>query len=696
MTISGRPWRTATRDKASRLALRHLHLAAFAPVLALAAFVRLYDLGHGHPGLAIYTSISSHAYKSFHNWFYPNMFADGSILADKPPLFFWYQGLFIALLGPSNVSFRLPVALAGICSVVLLYVIVRRCSGTVPALIAAAALAIMPIDVNYSRGTFIEPAVTVTMLLAAYFVVRAVQEKREGFYYVGAFVLGLAFMVKLWQGLMPAPAFALLALAYRWQPWPDLVKIGLKCAAVFLVTAFWWPVIVWLTPGAYDAVMHADSVWHMIFGWNLFERYGELEYGARHRRDILWFVTGPMSVYFGTSLVPAALLGTFAVIGAGWHRAWDAGTRVWNSLSDQLLPLPEGEGWGEGETSTRKFSVLAERLRSLVGPVWTRRLSRPVPADALPGLGLGFLWLVWLGIGVIGFGGASIRLATYWTVTTPAVAALAGIGIASIPALVRRGSVGAWLVFLGALASVFYCTYVFGVFREVAPHFRTASNISLLFVGMIVVAAVFIYFRPQARPGGWRPFGFDVPATTLVAVCIGAVALTATVTYHNLTNPRDDTLGRIGFDQIDIPGFTGPEPTRDEQRKQRQGALITAIVRIEFDQLEDTLEYVRSRRGDARYLLASDTYNTGAMVALITGEPVLPLYSEYRMEALIDDAEFKRLLDEGHIPFILTTSNMLYMDFDLYTRMRTSALDITTGSGLPKRGEYELLWVTDW
>ena len=91
-------------------------------------------------------------------------------------------------------------------------------------------------------------------------------------------------MVKLWQGLMPAPAFALLALAYRWQPWPDLVKVGLKCAAIFLVTAFWWPVIVWLTPGAYDAVMHADSVWHMIFGWNLFERYGELEYGARHRK----------------------------------------------------------------------------------------------------------------------------------------------------------------------------------------------------------------------------------------------------------------------------------------------------------------------------------------------------------------------------------------------------------------------------
>ena len=655
---------------AARLATRHLHMAAFAPVLAVAALMRLYDLSHGHPGLAIYTSISSHAYKSFHNWLYPNMFADGSILADKPPLFFWYQGLFIAMLGPSNLSFRLPVAIAGICSVVLLYVIVRRCSGAVPALIAAATLAVMPLDVNYSRATFIEPVTTATMMFAAYFVVRAVQEKREGFYYVGAFILGLAFMVKLWQGLLPAPAFALLALAYRWQPWPSLVRTGLKCAAIFLVTAFWWPALVWLTPGAYDTVMHADNVWDMIFGWNLFERYGELEYGARHRRDILWFVTGPMSVYFGASLFPAAVLGVFAVLGGGWNRAWEFGARHWSTVSC-------------------RFPGLADRARSYVGPVWTRRLSRSAPADALPGLDLGVLWLVWFGVGRIGFGGASIRLATYWTVTTPAVAALAGIGVASIPALLRRGSVAAWLVFAGALAGVLYCASVYGQVREIAPYFRTASNLALVFAVAIAAAAVFVYFR-------WRPRGIDLAALTLAVACIGAVALTATVTVHNVTNPRDDTLGRIGFDQIDIPGFSGPEPTLAEQRRQRQGALITAIVRTEFDQLEAALEYVRQRRGDARYILASDTYNTGAMVALITGQPVLPLYSEYRMVPLIDDAEFNRLLDAGEIPFILTTNHMLYMDFDLYTRMRTSSLDVTTRSGLPRDGEMELLRVTDW
>ena len=91
----------------------------------------------------------------------------------------------------------------------LLYVIVRCCSGTVP------ALAAMPLDVNYSRATFIEPVTTATMMFAAYFVVGAVQERRERFYYVGAFILGLAFMIKLWQGLLPARAFALITAIVR-------------------------------------------------------------------------------------------------------------------------------------------------------------------------------------------------------------------------------------------------------------------------------------------------------------------------------------------------------------------------------------------------------------------------------------------------------------------------------------------------
>ena len=635
--------------------------------MALASFLRLYDLGQGHPGLAIYTSISSHAYKSFHNWLYPNMFADGSILADKPPLFFWYQGLFIALLGPSNLAFRLPVALAGICSVILLYIIVRRTAGSTPALIAAAALAIMPLDVNYARSTFIEPVTTVTLLLTAYFVVRAAQEKREGFYYVAAFVLGLAWMIKLWQGMLPAPAFALIALMYRWQSWGTFIRTGAIGAAIFLATAFWWPVVVWLTPWAYDSVMHADSVWDMIFGWNLRERFGDLEYGARHRQDILWFVTGPMAPYFGVSLFPAAAVGVVAVVVALWHKA----VAKIRSLK-AIIALHESRVWAYLSFYTEESGERAN--------------SRGAEEAEDPVAEMGILWVVWLGLAVVAFGGANVRLITYWVAATPAVAALTGIGIVAIPSLLQRGGLTRWLAYLVALLGSLYCAAVYGRVSRLTDQFAVNAGLSAALTLAVAATAVFLYFQ-------WRPFGKNIAAATMVAALAALTLLTSAITLDNLFDPRDDTLGRIGFDMVQIPPQPGPEPSERERELQRQGGLITAIVRVELEDLDAAMEYVRQRRGDSRYLLASDSYNTGAFVSMRTGEPVLPLYSEYRMERLVDRAELKRMIEGGDIPFFLTVSYLSEMDYLLYARMAASGRDVTARAGLPADGEYRLFEV---
>ena len=499
---------------------RRWHVGVFALVMAMAIFLRLYDLGQGHPGLAIYTSISSHAYKSFHNWLYPNMFADGSILADKPPLFFWYQGLFIALLGPSNLAFRLPVALAGICSVMLLYVIVRRTAGTTPALIAAAALAIMPLDVNYARSTFIEPVTTVTLLLTAYFVVRAAQEKREGFYYVAAFVLGLAWMIKLWQGLLPAPAFALVALMYRWQSWAAFIRTGAIGVGIFLATAFWWPVVVWLTPSAYESVMHADSVWDMIFGWNLRERFGDLEYGARHRQDILWFVTGPMAPYFGVSLFPAAAVGVVAVAVALWHKAV-----------------------AKMESSKPVIALRESRVRAYLSfytdepGAQTRSRDTKDAEDSISRVTeMGILWVLWLGIAVVAFGGANIRLITYWTAATPAVAALTGIGIVGISSLLRRGGLTRWLAYLVALLGSLYCALVYG---RVSHLFGINAGLAAALAIAVIAGGILLYFQ-------WRPFGKNVATAVAVTALATLTLLTSAITSTTCSTPETTRLAESG------------------------------------------------------------------------------------------------------------------------------------------------------
>ncbi|MDP6453659.1 MAG: glycosyltransferase family 39 protein [SAR202 cluster bacterium] len=596
---------------------------ALAVIVLLASALRLYNLGQGHPGLAIYSAISSNTTSSFHNWLYPSIYVDGSILADKPPVFFWVQGAFIALLGPTNLALRLPAALAGIASVVLLFVIVKRCHGSTAALLAALMLAVMPLDVNFSRGVFLEPVTSLTILIATYFVVRAVQDKEERYYYIAAAVLGVAFMVKLWQGLLPAPAFAVLALTHRWTTWPRFVRITGISAVAFLVSAFWWPTLMSLTSGAYDGVMHADSVWDMIFGWNLRERFGGLEYGSQHRQDIFWFVTGPMSLILGISLLPAALIGAATLV-----------------------------------------SSLRQRAANL-----------------------GLLWLVWMAVAVIGFGGASVRLTSYWTSAMPAVAALSGIGIAALLGRFKGPGKLWWIAALGFL----YCADTFWIVRDSGDYFRNASRLSILLAAGSAVWALI--------PASWTQFK-GAPAILAVVVAVsGIVVLNTTVGVHNILRPRDDTLGRIGFDQVPLPPPPAPSRNRSPQPQQtevqRQGSLITSIVRTEIHDLDEALDYVNQNRRDSRYLLAADTYNSSARVSLVTGEPILTLYSEYNKTRVTELSTLEALVKAGDVRFILTSEVMRFMDFELYAWLQSNTRDVSFRAGLPFSDEMKLMEVVD-
>ena len=648
-------------------------VGVFALIVALAAVLRLDGLGEGHPGLAIYTSISANMARSPSAWLYPSMLADGAILADKPPVFFWLQGAFFALFGMSGAVARLPTALAGIASVVLLFLIIRRCHGGRAALVSAAALAVMPLDVNYSRSTFIEPVAVFLMLGAAYFAVRAVQERRDGFFYASAAVLGVAFLTKLWQGLLPAPAICAMALACRWTDWARFVRIAAASAAVFLAAALWWPLLVWLAP-AYGAVMHADNVWDMIFGWNLTQRFGALEYGANHRRDILWFLTGPMSLFLGVSLLPSAAIGAVSVSADMLARARTAIGRALDRLRARFPKIPDA-------------------AVSWIAPRRSPFAADGEGGDALvyrPSVGVGLLWTVWALAAIIAFGGTSVRLATYWTAAAPAFAALSGIGIVSLAPRLRRRDGLAWALAGIAFGGIVYCAGVYGSVGHLAPHFRQAALVCWALSAVVLVAAALMYFELRALRG-------RLPAWTITAACALAALASGTVVFHNLTQPRDDTLGRIGFDMVDFPAPPQPPPeTLGERRVQLQGALITAIVRTELDDLLSALDYARRHGGDERrYLLAADTYNTAAMVTFLTGEPVLPLYSEYSMTPLLDDGELRRVLEDGETRFILTAAHMQTMDWRLYGRIRSSATDVTSSAGLPHQGEMRLFRVRE-
>ena len=350
------------------ISIQRIEILGLLLVIFFAVALRFYELDRGYSGLGIYSATSLNTGTSLHNWFFPSIFIDGSIIADKPPLFFWIQGLFLKILGPTNMALRLPAALCGTSCVVLLYLILRRTYGVLTAFAGGLFLAIAPIDVNFSRGVFLEPLTTALILLSIFMLLIGVERKQVKFIYIASAVIGIAFMSKLWQGLLPVPALAVFVIILRWEAWGRFLKTATVAFVIFIITALVWPTLVWLFDSQYDAVMHSENIWDMIFGWNLFDRFGGLQYGSTHDPSWFWFLTGPMQLFLGITFIPLAVLG-------GLKTVYDLPTKIFSKTTSK------------------------EKL---------------VPC-------IGLIWLMWLLICIVGFGGgrtptSDMKTKTSWSV----------------------------------------------------------------------------------------------------------------------------------------------------------------------------------------------------------------------------------------------------------------------------------------
>jgi len=255
-------------DLASR---RRIEWAAFAVVLLVAAVLRLMRLDDNGIGTAYYAagvrSMLQGAWLFFYNAFDPA----GFISLDKPPIAFWIQTVFAAILGYSGWSIHLPQALAGVAAVALLYRLVRPV-GAPAAIIAALLLAIMPIAVAIDRSNNTDSWLILFLLLATRVALRG----RGLSLVVAMALLGLAFNTKMLAALVCGPALLagwLLAGSLDWRQ-----RLGwMTAAAVTLaVVSLSWAVAFDLTPKAsrpYAGSSHDNSMLELIVMHNGLDRF---------------------------------------------------------------------------------------------------------------------------------------------------------------------------------------------------------------------------------------------------------------------------------------------------------------------------------------------------------------------------------------------------------------------------------------
>ena len=154
----------------------HLGLVS---VIILAAFLRFYRLGIYGVGNAYYAATVQSMLASCHNFFFASCEPGGSVTVDKPPFGFWVQAASARVVGINGFALALPQALAGVLSVLLLYLIVKRQFGTLAGLVAAAALAVMPIAVAVERNNAVDGLLVFVLLLGTQAFWRAVRRPPE-------------------------------------------------------------------------------------------------------------------------------------------------------------------------------------------------------------------------------------------------------------------------------------------------------------------------------------------------------------------------------------------------------------------------------------------------------------------------------------------------------------------------------------
>jgi hypothetical protein len=195
-------------------------------------------------------------------------------LHDHPPLYFYTTHLFAAAFGDSLFVLRLPSALAGIFSIYLIYLLLRKLTRNEYAgILAAAFLAVNHMHIWISRSILME-ALLILLLLAAIYAFLIFLEDKKYWYWLGI-TMGLVALTK-YTGAFLVPAFAIYAAVFR----RDIFRTHHLYSAIGLALLIFSPVIIY-NALLYKEVGHFDLQLSYLFGQETPEwqaSFGKIQY----------------------------------------------------------------------------------------------------------------------------------------------------------------------------------------------------------------------------------------------------------------------------------------------------------------------------------------------------------------------------------------------------------------------------------
>jgi 4-amino-4-deoxy-L-arabinose transferase-like glycosyltransferase len=574
-------------------------------VLALAAVLYLWNLTVSGYANTYYSAAALAASKSWSAWFFGSFDASNFITVDKPPLSTMLMGLSVRIFGLSPWSVLLPEALAGVATVGVLFVAVKRSFGPAAALIAAIVMAFTPAAVLMFRFNNPDALLTLLFVVSAWALLRSLEHGSYRWMALAAAGIGLAFLTKYLQAYLVLPAFALVfGFSANTTLRRRIVGLGVAFATV-IATSSWWVAIVELLPAGSKPFIGGStsgSALDLIFGYDGLGRI------------------------FGSGGGPGAGGPGGGGFGGGGFSGDVGLLRLFNS---QLF----------GEIAW----LIPLALVCLVAGLFKRRWALRTDIGVAGYL----LWGGWFVVTAVVLSYMSGIIHSYYAVAlAPAIAALVGAGLVDLWDARLRVWLGGIAVGLACLGSAWFGATLLDRTPDFYPGLGAVA-ISLAGVALLVLVVASV---PRlARNAAVKRIAVVAGALGVCATLLapGAYALATTGTAYGGGDPHPGPVtagsgfgGGLGGGRIVVfPQISGVTPSVNDPASSGDTALYSYLV---------------ANRGTATWIVAINSAQDAGNIEIATGLPVMAMGGFTGSDPAPTLTQLKGYIASGKLRFVLT------------------------------------------
>lgn len=603
---------------------------------------------------------------SLKNFFFVSFDPAGFVTIDKPPLGFWIQAIFAKIFGFSGWSIILPQAIAGVISVALIYVLVKRSFGTVAGLIAALALAVTPVFVADSRNNTIDNLLVMTLLFACLALLKAAENGKLKYLILSLGLVGVGFNIKMLQAYMVIPAIYITYLLASSVPVKKRIGHLALATVVLLVVSLSWAVIVDMVPQSsrpYVGSSTNNSELELIIGHNGLERLGlgngrsgfgvGYQFNGQFNQEIAQSSqNGSSQMTSVGSTASATTNGNQNVNQVPNQKAFTPGFGGPNgtppNFNGRNFERPNGGGGMGGTFGGReKASIL--RLFSnnslsdqiiwlfplaifgFISEILRKKLKRPYNTSEKLSL---ILWISWLVPVFIYFSFTTGLFHPYYlTMMAPPIAALTGIGVVSMWNLYKEGGIKSWILPAALIADGLTELLILSYYSasnntSTIAKYLMISVSALCFISSVVLIVLNIFKNSSLKVK--KAF----LSIAMIGLLITPTVWSATTMFYTMSGTFPSAgLGLIsGRDRM---GFGG----NDNVNSTTNSKLIS---------------FLKKNKGNAKYLLVVSSSQSAQGIIIKTGEPVMALGGFSGSDNILTLAQFKELVKKGEVRYVMT------------------------------------------